>query len=104
MALGSLWARATGRAAFTRQFARYLFGFATWLPVMILFNTKVAEVTLIDGPSMYPFLNTRYNESLRRDLCLNWKLYAQDDLQRGMVVTFRYEAASRSPTCFFQEF
>lgn len=92
MALGSLWARVTSRAPFTpftRQFSRYLFGFATWVPVLILFNTNVAEVTLIDGPSMYPFFNTGYNESLRRDLCLNWKLYAQDDLQRGMIVTFR---------------
>jgi inner membrane protease subunit 2 len=96
MALGSLWARVTGRAPFspfTRQFSRYLFGFATWVPVLIIFNTNVAEVTLIDGPSMYPFLNTRYNESLRRDLCLNWKLYAQDNLQRGMIVTFRCVSA-----------
>jgi hypothetical protein len=39
---------------------------------------------------MYPFLNPQYNESLRRDLCLVWKLYAQEDLRRGMVVTFRF--------------
>jgi inner membrane protease subunit 2 len=64
-------------------------GFATWVPVVIWFNTTVAELTRINGPSMYPFLNTRYNESLSRDLCLNWKLYAQDDLRRGMIVTFR---------------
>lgn len=56
---------------------------------MVWFNTNVAEVTLIEGPSMYPFLNTNYNQSTRRDLCLNWKLYAQEHLGRGMIVTFR---------------
>jgi inner membrane protease subunit 2 len=38
---------------------------------------------------MYPFLNSQYNESLRQDLCLVWKMYAQEGLRRGMVVTFR---------------
>lgn len=57
---------------------------------MIWFNTFVAEVTLIEGPSMYPFLNAGYNETLRRDLCLNWKWYAREKLARGMIVTFRY--------------
>lgn len=66
-----------------------MFGFATWVPVMIWFNTNVAEITLIEGPSMYPFLNSNYNQSMSRDLCLNWKLYAQEQLRRGMVVTFR---------------
>jgi inner membrane protease subunit 2 len=56
---------------------------------MIWFNNNVAEVTLIQGPSMYPFLNDRVNESLRRDLVLNYKLYAQEKLARGMIVTFR---------------
>ncbi|KAB5532630.1 mitochondrial inner membrane protease subunit [Coniochaeta sp. 2T2.1] len=89
MALGLLWARVRNPSPFARQFSRYLVGFVTWLPVLIVFNSNVAEVTLVDGPSMHPYFNTRYNESLRRDLCLNWKLYAQDHLQRGMVVTFR---------------
>lgn len=44
---------------------------------------------MIDGPSMYPFLNDNYNESLRRDLVLNYKLYAQSNLARGMVVSLR---------------
>ncbi|OAA64267.1 mitochondrial inner membrane protease subunit [Niveomyces insectorum RCEF 264] len=113
MNLGSLWARLRAvrgghggplssfpsssssspaspvRAPFVRQFARYLLGFATWLPVAIWFNSTVAEVTLIEGPSMYPFLNSRINESLARDWVLNRKLYAQDDLQRGMIVFLR---------------
>lgn len=56
---------------------------------MIWFNTSVAELTMIEGSSMYPFLNNNINEPLRRDLCLNVKLYAQTDLARGMIVTFR---------------
>lgn len=78
-----------GRARFLRQFSRYLWRYATWIPPLIWFNTYVAELTFIRGPSMYPFLNPQYNESLRKDLCLVWKLYAHKDLRRGMVVTFR---------------
>ncbi|KAL2259255.1 hypothetical protein VTK26DRAFT_7131 [Humicola hyalothermophila] len=74
---------------FLRDFSRYLIRYATWIPALIWFNNYVAEVTFIRGPSMYPFLNPQYNESLRRDLCLVWKLYAHEDLRRGMVVTFR---------------
>jgi inner membrane protease subunit 2 len=89
--MASLWARiqASSRTPFTRQFGTYLLGLATWVPVMVWFNTNVAEITLINGPSMYPFLNSHYNESTRRDLVLNWKLYAQESLARGMIVTFR---------------
>ncbi|KAK0637239.1 peptidase S24/S26A/S26B/S26C [Bombardia bombarda] len=77
------------QARFFRQFSHHLIGFATWLPPLIWFNTFVAEATFIHGPSMYPFLNPHYNESLRQDLCLVYKLYAHENLQRGMVVTFR---------------
>ncbi|RKU47679.1 hypothetical protein DL546_009163 [Coniochaeta pulveracea] len=89
--MASLWARigASSRTPFTRQFGTYLLGLATWVPVVVWFNTNVAEITLINGPSMYPFLNSHYNESTRRDLVLNWKLYAQESLARGMIVTFR---------------
>lgn len=83
------WGAAGARAKFLRQFSHYLFRYATWIPPLIWFNTYVAEVTFIRGPSMYPFLNPQYNESLRKDLCLVWKLYAHEDLKRGMVVTFR---------------
>ena len=89
MALGSAWARGRGQRTFARQFGLYLFGFATWLPPIIWFKNNVAELTFIDGPSMSPFLNEHYNESLRRDVCLNWKLYSQTDLRRGMIVTFK---------------
>lgn len=78
-----------GRQTFTRQFVFRLLGLATWLPVAIWFNTTVAEVTRIEGPSMYPFLNSRFNESLERDWVLNRKLYAQEGLKRGMVVFLR---------------
>ena len=74
---------------FLRQFSHHLIGYATWLPPLIWFNTYVAQVTFISGPSMYPFLNPQYNESLKKDLCLVYKLYAQWNLDRGMVVTFK---------------
>lgn len=74
---------------FLGQFSHHLIGYATWLPPLIWFNSYVAQVTFISGPSMYPFLNPQYNESLKRDLCLVYKLYAQRNLERGMVVTFR---------------
>ena len=77
------------RSKFLRQVSHYLIRYATWIPPLIWFNAYVAQVTFIRGPSMYPFLNPHYNESLREDLCLVWKLYAQDGLRRGMVVTFR---------------
>jgi len=86
---GGLGGRLGGRS-FARQFAHYLIRYATWIPPLIWFNTYVAEVTFIRGPSMYPYFNPQYNESLKKDLCLVWKLYAQEGLARGMVVTFRY--------------
>ncbi|TPX13129.1 uncharacterized protein E0L32_006555 [Thyridium curvatum] len=89
MASGPSWTRAKRQSAFLRPFSRNLWAIATWIPLAIWFNTSVAEVTMIDGPSMYPFLNDNYNESLRRDLVLNYKLYAQSNLARGMVVSLR---------------
>jgi inner membrane protease subunit 2 len=83
------WAAAGGRLQFLRQVSRYLLRYATWIPPLIWFNTYVAEITFIHGPSMYPFLNPHYNESLRRDLCLVWKMYPHEGLRRGMVVLFR---------------
>ncbi|CAK7263126.1 hypothetical protein SEPCBS57363_000409 [Sporothrix epigloea] len=77
------------RSAFARQFVFRMLGIATWIPVAVWFNTTVAEVTRIEGPSMYPFLNSQFNESLERDWVINRKLYAQDDLKRGMVVFLR---------------
>ncbi len=39
---------------------------------------------------MYPFLNDQFYGSLKRDLCWNYKLYAEQNLERGMVITFKY--------------
>lgn len=58
------------------------------------FNLSVAEITTINGQSMYPFLNSKYNESLKTDYVLNYKLYAQRDLARGMIVTLRWASHS----------
>ncbi|RDA85405.1 hypothetical protein CP532_1951 [Ophiocordyceps camponoti-leonardi (nom. inval.)] len=66
-----------------------LLGFASWIPLMIWFNLHVAELTLIDGPSMHPLLNSDWGTTLRRDLVLNWKWNPLDGLKRGMVVTLR---------------
>ncbi|KAK3369084.1 peptidase S24/S26A/S26B/S26C [Lasiosphaeria ovina] len=83
------WGGAGRRLKFFGQFTHYLIGYATWLPPLIWFNTSVAQITFISGPSMYPFLNAEYNESRRQDLCLVYKLYARKDLAHGMLVTFR---------------
>lgn len=57
---------------------------------MIIFvNDHVFELTRIRGPSMYPYLNDRYNETTAKDVCFTWKWYAQNNLQRGMIVTFQ---------------
>ena len=74
--------RAAGRFGF------YMFAFASWLPVLSMVNEYVFEVTKIDGPSMYPYFNPDRDRTLRRDLVLNFKYGAQDDLQRGMIITF----------------
>jgi hypothetical protein len=79
-----------GRPNFLRQVSDYLIRYASWIPLLICFNQYVAEVTFIRGPSMYPYFNPHYNESLKQDLCLVRKLYAQEGLKRGMIVVFRY--------------
>ncbi|KAL6809469.1 LexA/Signal peptidase [Trichoderma sp. SZMC 28013] len=94
MALNSLWARIRGSAAggtpsFSRTTALNLIGFATWIPVIAWFNLHVAELTVVDGSSMYPFMNADRDSSLRRDVVLNYKWSPQEDLQRGMIVTLR---------------
>ncbi|KAK4165950.1 mitochondrial inner membrane protease [Cladorrhinum sp. PSN259] len=90
--MATRWANAAAagqRYEFVKRFSHYLIRYATWLPPFIWVNQYVAEVTFINGPSMYPFFNASYNESTRRDLCLVWKMNAQQDLQRGEVVVFR---------------
>ena len=62
---------------------------ATWIPVIITFNVHVAELTTVNGGSMYPFMNADKDTSLMRDVVLNWKWAAQEKLEKGMVVTIR---------------
>ncbi|KAL0944322.1 mitochondrial inner membrane protease subunit [Colletotrichum truncatum] len=87
MSFRLLWARARG--SFLGDTTVRLLGLATWVPVVICFNDYVATVTKISGGSMYPYFNEDRNSTLTRDLVLNWRWNAQNDLRRGMVVTFR---------------
>lgn len=90
MAVGSAWTSLRRTASsFARDNFRYIFLTLTWAPVLLFIDKHVVGTTRIEGPSMYPYLNDRYNETRWGDICLNWKLYAQEDLQRGMVVTFQ---------------
>lgn len=75
-------ARAIGRVGFS------LFSFAMWLPAVFMLKVYVFDITKISGVSMYPFFNAERDQTLRRDVVLNWKYGAQDNLQRGMIVTF----------------
>ncbi|CCC06912.1 hypothetical protein SMACR_00937 [Sordaria macrospora] len=77
------------RNGFLGQFSHYLIRYATWIPPLVVFNGWVAEITQINGPSMYPYFNPRYNESTRRDIVLVSKWYPDRHLKRGMIVTFR---------------
>jgi inner membrane protease subunit 2 len=71
--------------------SRYaLFAIVTWTPAIIFFNEHVGEVGIINGPSMYPYLNTNYNESTAKDICWINKYTPTSNLQRGMIVAFRY--------------
>lgn len=75
---------------FVRRFSLSLVGWATWLPVVIWFNSKVVDVCAVNGASMYPFLNEDADSTRRRDLVVNWKWNPEENLEKGMVVTFRY--------------
>lgn len=74
---------------FYRTVATNLFLIATWIPVIAWVNMHVAELTFVNGPSMYPLINSDKDSSLKRDVVVNWKWNAQDDLERGMIVTLR---------------
>lgn len=68
----------------------FLFATATWLPAVIFFNEHVGELGIINGVSMYPYLNTDFNTSLSKDICWINKLNPIKDLKRGMIVAIRY--------------
>ncbi|KAF4592530.1 Peptidase S24/S26A/S26B/S26C [Ophiocordyceps camponoti-floridani] len=92
MTFGSFWARGRlwrPRLDDARTAALQLVGFATWIPFIVWFNLHVAEVTLVDGGSMYPLLNGDRDTTLKRDAVLNYKWAPQKGLKRGMVVTLR---------------
>ncbi|PCD19185.1 hypothetical protein FGRA07_05990 [Fusarium graminearum] len=99
MALGSIWARlrGNGQASLARSTALRVFGFATWIPVIAMFNLHVAELTFVDGASMYPLINDEKDSTLQRDVILNWKWSPQENLERGMVVTLRYKRSPLHP-------
>ncbi|KAH8681265.1 peptidase S24/S26A/S26B/S26C [Xylariales sp. PMI_506] len=89
MTVRAIWARMRAspgwRTVGLTGFNLYIF--ATWIPVVIWFNTCVADTVTIRGASMYPFFNAEKDETLRRDRVLNWKFKARENLARGMVVT-----------------
>ncbi|KAI0132035.1 peptidase S24/S26A/S26B/S26C [Xylariales sp. AK1849] len=90
MAIRPIWARLRADSRF-RSFGRFnyhMFVFATWIPVVITFNTFVADLAWIEGPSMYPFFNAEKDQNISDDMVLNWKFNPQDGLERGMIVTF----------------
>jgi inner membrane protease subunit 2 len=90
MRASSFWGRVGGPRAFLADASYYLTGFVFCIPLGISFNYLAGTTITINGPSMYPLLNDRYNESRARDLCWNYKFRARESLDRGMVVTFLY--------------
>lgn len=73
---------------FLRETGFHLFAFVTWIPALIFFNNNVGEVAWIEGPSMYPYLNTNKDGSLKQDTCWVDKWNPLQGLRRGMIVTF----------------
>ncbi|KAH8197123.1 hypothetical protein TruAng_008728 [Truncatella angustata] len=53
-----------------------------------MFNNFVGGTVRISGPSMYPFLNSDKDSSLRKDILWNYKFKPQEGLARGMIITF----------------
>ncbi|ROT39422.1 mitochondrial inner membrane protease subunit 2 [Sodiomyces alkalinus F11] len=89
MALSSIWRRGGWQRAFFGDLTVRLFGFASWIPLIIWVRYNVADISNIHGPSMFPFLNEDIDTSWKRDVVLNWKWDCKQNLHRGMVVTFR---------------
>jgi inner membrane protease subunit 2 len=77
-----------------RDFLYWPFVFATWIPAAIFFNDNVGNFTWITGASMYPFLNSNFNENLKPTICWMRKWEPTKDLERGMIVTFRYAGST----------
>ena len=52
----------------------------------------------INGPSMYPYLNNSFNEDQKKDICWIKKWDPVGNLQRGMIVSFRFVFSLLSPS------
>lgn len=90
--MASIWSRIRAFSqtpSTARTIAFNFIGFATWIPVIASFKLHVADFTMVDGPSMYPFLNEDKDSSLIRDVVLNYKWEPQENVHRGMIVTLR---------------
>lgn len=72
------------------EFSSNMLFFASWIPVVVWFNSYIAETITISGPSMYPYLNSEKDSSIGQDTLLNYKFNAQANLARGMIITFWY--------------
>ncbi|TVY35391.1 Mitochondrial inner membrane protease subunit [Lachnellula occidentalis] len=80
--------RSTPSGQFFWDTSRKLLIIASWVPAVVFFNENVGMVTFISGPSMYPYLNTNYNESQSKDACWVNKWKPAENLKRGMLVSF----------------
>jgi inner membrane protease subunit 2 len=60
----------------------------SWIPVYITFTDHVGRISSVNGPSMYPFLNTDYNSSTARDYVYISMRNPGLGLERGMIVAF----------------
>lgn len=85
-----------------RRTCRALRIFGTLVPISLFFSEHVAHVMWVRGPSMTPYLNEDYDQMhTKSDIVLVsmwpwgrvWPWERQRRLERGMVVTFRYEHA-----------
>ncbi|KAK6948567.1 hypothetical protein Daesc_010337 [Daldinia eschscholtzii] len=83
-----IWARIKRDHQRAGRFGYRLFAFATWIPVVSMFNHYVGELAWISGPSMYPFLNAEKDQTTRNDVVIKYKFNAPYGLRRGMIVTF----------------
>lgn len=100
MVLRSLWRRARSPVSVSKTVAWNLIGLVTWIPVIAYFNIHIAELTMVDGPSMYPLMNSDKDSTLRRDVVLNMKWEPLKDLERGMIVTLRWVTVTAAESVY----
>ncbi|OTB06389.1 hypothetical protein M426DRAFT_55369 [Hypoxylon sp. CI-4A] len=88
MAFRPIWTQIKRERQRFGRFGFRVFAWATWIPVVCMFNHYIGELAWIHGPSMYPFLNAEKDQTTRNDVVINYKFNAQYGLRRGMIVTF----------------